>query len=249
MAAAEPLMASPGALERASEAICRIAAARNEGEVVGLLSDASHRLGADVALFCSCLQAKGVPLRFMLACDPRWYLEYERFINWSQDPWVLYAAESAEPVCASRLMVTSQAGSQALALARRYGFESAFVVPSPAGRGEARWGVLVLGSRTDGFFESAGCIALKVMARSLSMELHEWCLSHARRDFLSRAQLSSRDIDLLRREHRGYSTKEIARQLHVTVQSVDSRFQRLNARLGVSSRKAAASLAVTYGLI
>jgi DNA-binding CsgD family transcriptional regulator len=249
MIALDQRSAAPAALEKASEAICRIAAARNEAEVVVLLSEASHRLGADVALFCSCLRDKGVPLRFMLACDPRWYLEYERLINANQDPWVLHAAESAEPICASQLAPTSPTGSQALALARRYGFESAFVVPSPAGRGDARLGVLVLGSRTAGFFEHASGIALKVMARSLSMELHEWCLSHARRDFVSRAHLTPRDLDLLRREHRGYGTKEIARQLQVTVQSVDSRFQRLNARLGVSSRKAAASLAVTYGLI
>jgi DNA-binding NarL/FixJ family response regulator len=249
MKAAERFVASPGCLEQASEAICRIAAAQEEADVVLLLGEASRRLGADAAIFCSWVRDEGVPVRFMLACDPRWYLEYERLVVANEDPWMVYAAQTSEPVCASRLELSSQAERRVLALARRYGFDSTFVVPSPGGRADARLGVLLLGSRTPDHFENSHSIAMKIMARSLSMEMHEWCLAHARKDFVSRVQLTPRDLDLLRREHRGHGTKEIARQLQVTVQSIDSRFQRLNARLGVSSRKAAASLAVTYGLI
>jgi DNA-binding NarL/FixJ family response regulator len=64
-----------------------------------------------------------------------------------------------------------------------------------------------------------------------------------------RAQLTGVDLDLLRQEHRGLSTKEIARELRLSAHGIDNKFRRLSARLGVSNRRAAAALAATYGLI
>lgn len=57
------------------------------------------------------------------------------------------------------------------------------------------------------------------------------------------------DLALLSLELRGHTTKTIARHLGVSISSVDSRFQRLNVKLGTVSRKAAAHLAAEYGLI
>ena len=239
-----------GGVEQAAAAICRLSDAHTEAETVHLLADATHHLGADVAVFCSLVRDEPMQQRFMLACDPQWFLEYERSVAVSQDPWIAYASECSEPVCASDMSVTSRAQLDALALARRFGFESTLVVPSPsAGSSGMRLGVLVLGSCKAGFFEGCGRTAVKVMARLLSMAVDEWWLSQTRRELVLRAQLTRVDLDLLRQEHRGYGTKEIARQLRMTKQSIDSRFQRLNARLGVRNRKAAASVAATYGLI
>ena len=109
--------------------------------------------------------------------------------------------------------------------------------------------VPVLVARDEGFFETPSRQAVRIMARSLAMELHTWRLAQARRELIERAQLSDTDIELLRRERKGLRTKDIARQLCMTAPAIDSRFQRLNARLGVPSRKAAASLAATFGIV
>jgi DNA-binding NarL/FixJ family response regulator len=44
-------------------------------------------------------------------------------------------------------------------------------------------------------------------------------------------------------------TKAIANTLDTTAAAVDSRFQRLNQKLGVPNRRSAATLAAEYGLV
>jgi DNA-binding NarL/FixJ family response regulator len=63
------------------------------------------------------------------------------------------------------------------------------------------------------------------------------------------ARLTSDDIVLLTHERRGHSSKAIAAALSTSEQAVNSRFQRMNARLGVPNRRAAAQLAAEFGLI
>jgi len=243
------LLVPTGYFDRAGDVICRIAGARSEGDAVRLLYEASRCVGADAAMFCTLVQDVPAHVRFLLACDPHWYLEHERCSASAADPWIHYAAQCSEPVCASSFPATTSEQLQALDRARRYGFESMFIVPSPSAGAAAQLGVLLLGSRTPGFFESRSNAAVRVMARSLSMELHAWRLSQARQELIQRAQLTTTDIDLLRHERKGFGTKQIARHMHMSGPAIDSRFQRLNARLGVPSRKAAASLAATYGLV
>jgi DNA-binding CsgD family transcriptional regulator len=240
---------APGYFDRAGDVICRIAGARTEADVVLLLREATSSVGADVGMFCSLVQNAPAQLRFMLACDPRWYLECERCPTSWQAPWLVHAAHSSEPICGSELDARTAAQIQALERAKRFGFDSMFVVPSPSAGAATQLGVLLLGSRTPGFFESRSPAATRIIARSLAMELHAWRLTQARQELIQRAQLTATDIDLLRHERKGLGTKEIARHLCMSGPAIDSRFQRLNARLGVPSRKAAASLAATYGLV
>lgn len=245
----DEIVIAPGYFERAGEAICRLALAHTEPEAVHLLRNAVRVLGADVALFCSFLRDEPKQVRFMLACDAQWSHEYERTVAFGQDPWILYAAECSDPVCSSHMPITSHAQLEALALARRFGFDSTLVIPAPSAGGAALLGVLVLGSRTEGFFEADGFTAVKVMARALAMELHGWWLSQSRRDLILRAQLTAEDLELLRQVRRGLGTKEIARELHWSEHAVNHRCRRLSARLGVATRGTAATLAATYGLI
>jgi hypothetical protein len=185
----------------------------------------------------------------MLACDPRWILEYERAPAALAAPWLDYAAHCTDPLCGADLASQRPGEACALDTARDYGFASMLIVPSPAPRSSAHLSVLLLGSRSAGFFEDARRTAIRVMARSLSMELHAWRLAQARRELILRAQRTETDIEPLRNQRKGFRTKDIARQLRMTAPAIDSRFQRLNARLGVPSRKAAASLAATFGLV
>lgn len=241
--------AAIGFFDRAGEAIGRVAGARSEAEALSLLRDAAGCIGADAAMFCSLVHDVPVEARLMLVCDPRWCLVHERSSPGHRLPWLDYAAECMEPVCASQLTALTPAQRTAFESAKRFGFQSMLIVPSPMVGTAVHVSVLVLGSRTTGFFEKSAHTALRVMARSLAMELHGWRLSRARVELIQRAQLTPTDIDLLRHERKGFRTKDIARNLRMTAPAIDSRFQRLNARLGVPSRKAAASLAATYGLV
>lgn len=134
-------------------------------------------------------------------------------------------------------------------LAEQFGFRSGVIVPAPSSGGLSRVGVLCLGSGTPGFFEGEGFAALKVAARSLAMELHEWWIGQIKRELITNARITEDDLVLLQHERLGHSTKTIAAALDTSASSIDSRFQRVNQKLGVPSRKAAATLAAEYGLI
>ena len=81
------------------------------------------------------------------------------------------------------------------------------------------------------------------------MELHEWWIGRIRDELIATASITDDDLLLLAHERLGHSTKTITRTLNWSTSSVDSRFHRMNGRLGVASRKAAARLAAEYGLI
>ena len=81
------------------------------------------------------------------------------------------------------------------------------------------------------------------------MELHEWWLARIRRELIVKARVTPADLMLLRYEHEGQSSKRIAAALDVSTSSVNSRFQRMIAKLGVPNRKMAARLAAECGLI
>ena len=92
-------------------------------------------------------------------------------------------------------------------------------------------------------------MSLKLIARSLAMELHEWWVRVVRTELMVDAALTTEDLQLLKLERSGLSTKDIARDLAISLRAVDSRFYRVNAKLGTPSRKASARIAAEYGLI
>ena len=244
-------VAAPDYAARASEAIQRILGAADPFEALSLLEQASRRVGADAAAFVSFIRndPSHESYRFLLACDPVWCLEYEQRAWYANDPWLQYALGRSEPVRASEIVVESGQQRALVDLSKRFGFRSAVVVPAPSSGGHSRVGVLCLGSEIEGYFEGDGFTALKVFARSLAMELHEWWVGQVKRELVSRARISADDLELLRQERLGHSTKQIAAELETTPNSVNSRFQRINAKLDVPNRKAAARLATEYGLI
>jgi DNA-binding CsgD family transcriptional regulator len=246
----QQLTAADDYARRVSEVVQLIPAAADEVEAVGLLFDAAQRLGADVAAFGSFVRDDGSheSYRFLLACDAVWCHEYEKRAWYANDPWLAYASRHAEPARASEIPVSSS--QQAIVeLASEYGFRSAVIIPAPASGTLTRIGVLCLGSARRGFFEDSGYLSLKIAARSLAMEMHDWWIGQAKRELISSARITDEDLLLLRHEREGHSTKEIATQLDTSPSSINSRFQRVNLKLGVPNRRAAATLASEYGLI
>lgn len=236
---------------RASTAVQSIAKATDEAEALELLTQAAASLGADSAVFVSFVRDDGSheSFRFLLACEAVWCHEYQRRAWYSHDPWLQYALSHSEPIVASAIPLCSTKQRDLADLAHQFGFASALIIPAPAAASVSRVGVLCLGSRLEGYFEADDLGPLRVAARALSMELHEWWIGRLKHELVIKAGVTDEDLALLQLERTGHGTKAIASSLNTTAAAVNSRFQRLNQRLGVPNRKSAATLAAEYGLI
>jgi DNA-binding CsgD family transcriptional regulator len=245
------ITSAPGYAGTVSALTEAVAGAQDEAEAVVLLDRTARAMGAESSAFVSFMRDDGSheSFRFMLACDPVWCHEYQRRAWYAHDPWLQHALVSSEPALASAIPLASQKQRELADLARTYGFASGLIVPAPSAASLSRVGVLCLGSSKEGFFEGPGLGPLRIAARALSMELHGWWISRIKGKLLANAGLTDDDIDLLRYERNGLGTKAIAAALNTSTGAVDSRFQRLNQRLGVPNRRAAATLAAEYGLL
>jgi DNA-binding CsgD family transcriptional regulator len=218
--------------------------------VMGHLKKAIQLIGAEVGTFLSCIEDDEYKTcRFLLACDPAWFAEYEKR-TWSvDDPWLLYSRRHAEAIRAQDIPVRTEAQAEIVRLAAKYGFRSAVVVPAPVGGGLTRLGMLSLGSADPEWFGDAEFLAVKVAALPLAASLNRWCTERARKDLLQSARLSPEDLLLLDLQRQGMTTKQMADIAKMSPESINSRFQRINAKLEVSTRRAAARRAAEYGLI
>ncbi len=244
-------MAASDYTERIATIAERIAEARDQATVHALLTQGVHALGAENAVFVSFIRdnADLSACRFMLVCEPDWCQRYLEAGCFAHDPWLAYAAHHSEPIPASALPVLDAEGQRVIALAMQNGFASAALVPAHSGAGHSRISLLCLGSTQPGFFEGEGFGRLRLGARLIAAELHDWWLARIRRELIVKARITQADLELLRHEQQGHSSKRIAAELHVSKSSINSRFQRMNMKLGVPNRRLAARLAVECGLL
>lgn len=228
-----------------------IGEARDQATVHALLVEGVHALGAENAVFVSFIRdnADLSACRFMLVCEPDWCQRYLEAGCFAHDPWLAYAAHHSEPIPASSLPVLDAEGQRVIALAQQNGFASAALVPAHSGAGHSRISLLCLGSTQPHFFEGEGFSRFRLAARLLAAELHDWWLARIRRELIVKARITQADLELLRHEHQGHSSKRIAAELNVSKSSINSRFQRMNMKLGVPNRRQAARLAIECGLI
>ena len=229
----------------------RVGACRDEMELVGLLRETSRKLGADNAFFVSFAREDSSfeSYEFLLACDPLWALEYEQDACFGDDPWLAYSRSHTQPIRGSEVECSTERERAVLELAERYGFRSTAVVPAPAGTDSSRLGMLVLGSEIIDFFEGDGYVPVKVLSRSLAMELNDRFGALLGREIQLNSQLTATDLLLLAYAREGLPTKNIARAVGLTAEAIDTRFRRMNTKLRTPSRKAAARIASDYGLI
>lgn len=245
------IVASAAYTDRVAAIAERIGEARDQATVHALLVDGVHALGAEHAVFVSFVRdnADLSACRFMLVCEPGWCQRYLEAGCFAHDPWLAYAAHHSEPIPASSLPVLDAEGQRVIALAQQNGFASAALVPAHSGAGHSRISLLCLGSTQPGFFEGEGFGRFRLGARLIAAELHEWWLARIRRELIVKARITQADLELLRHEQLGHSSKRIAAELHVSKSSINSRFQRMNMKLGVPNRRLAARLAVECGLL
>lgn len=245
------IIEEPGFAVRALDVVQRVSEAGDAPDALEILHAAKAALGADQAVFVSFIRDDDSheSFRFLLAADPAWCLKYQRRGWFANDAWLLYAATHSEPVPDSEISLRTRGQREARLLAMDHGVSSAYIVPAPASGGLSRLGVLVLGSGQPGYFDGPATRSIKVLARSLAMELHEWWVRQIRKDIITINRISTDDLQLLTWERQGLGTKEIADALNTSNSSVDSRFQRLNAKMNMPNRKASARIAAEYGLI
>jgi HD-GYP domain-containing protein (c-di-GMP phosphodiesterase class II) len=72
---------------------------------------------------------------------------------------------------------------------------------------------------------------------------------HARRRPVAVAGLTAREVEVLRRLARGLSKREIAQELTIAVKTADAHVQHIYAKIGVSTRAAAAVFAMQHDLL
>ena len=249
------LIRTPGYAARVMALIDQIHRAPDACALVELLHRATTALGADCGAYVHAIPeddsrgAARTALRVLLACDPLWAYAYTRDRPLDSDPWFRYARGHFEPVLASDLSRRGSMTSHGLALAERSGCRSGLIVPTQCGGGIGRFGVLCLGSALDGNFEADGTHLFRVLAHSLSNELHGWWMNETRTHLMQASRLSRADLELLALERQGLVTKQIARTLGVSAAAVNSRFQRINVKLTSPNRRVSAMRAAAHGLL
>jgi DNA-binding NarL/FixJ family response regulator len=236
---------------RAVRLIERIASAADDAAVLDLLHEAATELGADQAVFVSFIRDDDSreSFRFLVAADPAWCLAYQERAWFTNDAWLLHAATTSEPATDAAITYRTKEQREARALAAQFGVTSAYIVPAPASGGLSRLGVLMLGSAQPHFFDGPRAGFIKVLARSLAMELHDWWVRQVRSELIAETRITDTDLQLLQRERQGKLTKEIAHEMGLSEASVNNRFQRLNVKFNAPSRRVAARMAAEYGLI
>ena len=219
-------VAAPDYLDRIVNVSERIAGVTEQAAVQWLLNEGIAALGAQSAVFVNFVRDKVEvsSCRFMLACDPAWCRQFLAAGLIAHDPWMAYAAHHSEPALAKHLAITRPEEMQVMELASRSGFASAVLDGPGFGR-------------------------FKLGARALAGDLHDWWVARIRHELMVNARITQGDLELLRHQCQGHSSKRIAAELHVSRSSINSRFQRMNSKLGVPNRRMAARLATECGLL
>lgn len=236
---------------KALKAIVTVSQAGSPPELLERLTRINEAIGATASVFISQIPEDGDELSCfsVFACDPAFAQEQSRRGPLVQHPWFRFARTHTVPCTDQQITAELVSDAEAFDLAQQYGFRSCLIVPTLAGNDQARIEMLCLGSQRSDDFEGEQARLVRALAHSLAAELHEWLARYLRRQLIEHSKLHDPDIALLAMEWSGLSTKEISRRTGLTWASVDSRFQRINARLNCASRSAAARRAAAYGLL
>ena len=239
-----------GYFDRVSAVLRKLHSVRDPMRAVQLLLQTALCMGAERAIFASFIRDDDSceSFRVLLACNPDWLIDYEQQRWHEHDPWLAYARTHSELIRGNEIPIYSAEQREIVDLAERFGFRSSVIVPTPSS-GLSRAGVLCLGSATPNYFDGDGYPEFKLVARGVATEFHDWWLARMKDELIASAHITADEIGLLARERRGQSSKVIARDLHASVTAINSRFQRLNQKLNVLNRRAAARKAAEYGLI
>lgn len=236
---------------QALAAIVQIAQATDPATLAEKLARATAAIGASASLYTATIPDgdRDLSCFTVLAGHPAYVHAQNELGPLTAHPWFRFARKHLKSSSDRQIQVSEATDAAAVELAQRYGFRSCFIVPTPTGNDLDRLGMLWVGSHRPDDFEGAEAGVVRVLARALAGELHDWLLHYLHRRLLESARLERTDIRLLALEQMGMQSKEIAALTGLSRASIDSRFQRINTRLHCSTRRASALRANAYGLL
>jgi len=235
----------------ALDAIMKVHLAEDAPHLLERLMSATAAIGVTASIYTVAIPETGTePSSFSLfACHPGFAQQQCRLGPLLNHPWFRVARTRSAPSTDRQVQARQSSDTEAIELARRYGFTSCLIVPTSSSVDPERLEMLCLGSNRGDAFEGEDARMVRTLARALAAELHDWVSRHLSESLQEAAQLHETDIELLRLEWQGLSTKEISLKTGLSTATVDSRFQRLNSRLQCANRKASARRAAAYGLL
>ena len=186
--------------------------------------------------------------RYLVGCAPQWCYLYNQSKWYAIDPFVDYALHNTSPVLAADVPLSSPGQIRMLAVAAEHGFRSGIVVPAHSA--SAVWtGVLYLGTEGDADHAQRCLSQHRSLMRAFALELLEWWDTKLRVDSVESLELDELDLELLYKAQEHATAEEAARELGITLSRVNSRYERLNRKLDVTSKRHAVEKAVALGLI
>ncbi len=217
----------------------------DEAHAVAALEMAARTGGAEAALFVWVIPQSDEHywFRSLAALDHRWGASVLRDLHEGPCTWLAHAARSSEPLLV-RVPSTHTFDDAASPVHVGQG-RAAWLVPAPSPQSSDALGLLILASADEVKLEVTR--QLLPVYRALAMALSDWSQRRAREELVQQAQLTDRDLDLLRREWMGHGSKRIAAALNAEPKTIDCRFHRLIVRLGVATRRDAVRLCRRYG--
>lgn len=231
-------------------AIDTVRSAGDAAECLERLFLSTLAIGASASLYTVVIPEQGSePSSISLfACDPGFAQQLFDFGPVQGHPWLRFARTHTAPGTGSQVQIHSASDAAVIDLARAHGFGSYLIVPTFAGSELGRVELLCLGRGLEDSFEGEDQRIVRMLARALAAELHDWFSLHLRTSLQKAARLEPRDLLLLGLEREGLGTKQIALRTGMSMAAVDSRFQRLNRRLNCPSRKASARRAAEHSV-
>lgn len=237
-------------LHQTSALSMRISKCQSTSELIVLMHELNGLLGLSGSIYTSFVRddSSWESYRFINTCPAIWCQQYSANAWYMIDPCLLYALSNTKPVFLNDVPLRTSGQRKMMEAARAFGFSTGLIVPAHSPAGQSRLGVLYLASDAPGQFARTVAIVEPIL-RAISGELLDWWTLQIRAELLGGANLSNRDIEVLRLIRDGYGSKEIARLIGVTANAVDQRAHRLAVRLSATSRRQAAQLAHQYGLL
>lgn len=246
----EPTL-SQGRVMAALAAIDTIRSAGDAAECLERLFLSTLLIGATASLYTVAIPEQGAELSSisLFACDPGFAQQFFDLGPTQNHPWLRFARTHTTPGTGRQVQILSASDAAVIDLARAHGFASYLIVPTIAGSELGRVELLCLGWGLDDSFEGEDQHIVRLLARALAAELHDWISLHLGASLQEAVRLQPRDLLLLALEREGLGTKEISLRTGMSIAAVDSRFQRLNRRLNCPSRKASARRAAEHSLL
>lgn len=231
----------------ANDCIARISGCETESEVATITRQVTQFFELSDFIF-TCLHHSGGPehYRYLVGCDPEWVCQYLQHKWFAVDPFISYALNNSNPILTTEIPLISPGQQRMVATANEYGLRWGIVVPAHS----ATWsGALFLLTGDVLSSVQRSFDLYRYLMRALALELLEWSDAKYRADLLARYLFDDLDANLLRLAQANKSTGDAAGELGISFSLARWRYEQLQQKFDVHSKRHAVEKAVALGII